>query len=300
MKNLFRHATASIFYIGYLSIHFNSRGELMKEESRNIRNYRMNYCFYDAPSDEVVVFIHGIPTNSHLWDSVLPFLIGKYKILTLDLIGYGLSERGPYYDLTLPKQSEYILNLLNQLGISQAHFVGHDLGGGIVQIIAVTHPERVKSMVIADGVCFSNWPLPKIVSIRWPIADEFYPSPLFIERILREGVYNPQVLTPEMIKDFTKPFETPSGPEELRQASLALNHHQTEDLVPYLHTIKTPTTILWGQHDRFLVPYWGLLLNQAVPNSILRILPKCSHYSMLDNPSLFSKELLQHLGRNCF
>jgi 2-hydroxymuconate-semialdehyde hydrolase len=90
--------------------------------------------------------------------------------------------------------------------------------------LAVTHPERVKSIVIADGVAFANWPLPKIVSIRWPIADEFVPSPQFIERMLREGVYYPQVLTPEVIQNFITPFNTPSGPEELRQASLALNH----------------------------------------------------------------------------
>jgi 2-hydroxymuconate-semialdehyde hydrolase len=260
-----------------------------------VGNYQMNYCFYDAPSEEIIVFIHGIPTNSHLWDQVVPFLNGRYKVLTLDLIGYGQSDRGPYFDLTLPKQSEYIINLLNQLGISKAHFVGHDLGGGIVQIIAVTHPERVRSIVIADGVCFANWPLPKVVSIRWPISEEFYPSPLFIERMLREGVYYPQILTPEIIKDFTAPFNTPTGPEELCQASLALNHHQTEDLVPYLPTIKCPTTLIWGQHDRYLVPYWGMLLHQTIPNSSLKILPNCSHYSMLDNPSLFSSELMQHM-----
>jgi 2-hydroxymuconate-semialdehyde hydrolase len=273
---------------------------LLEEVKRNVGHYRMNFCFYDGPSEEVIVLIHGIPTNSHLWDQIVPFLTRKYKVLTLDLIGYGKSDRAPFYDLTLPKQSEYILTLLDQLGISNAHFVGHDLGGGIVQIIAVTHPERVKSIVIADGVAFANWPLPKIVSIRWPIADEFVPSPLFVERILREGVYYPQVLTPEVIKEFTMPFNTPSGPEDLRQASLALNHHQTEALVPDLPNIRCSVTLLWGQHDRFLVPYWGWLLNQTVPNSLLRILPQCSHYSMLDNPSLFSRELLQHFERSYY
>jgi 2-hydroxymuconate-semialdehyde hydrolase len=269
----------------------------MKAESIGVDNYRMHYCYYDGPSEDVVVFIHGIPTNAHLWDQIVPFVNDNYKVITLDLIGYGQSERAPYYDLTLPKQAEYIISLLNQLGISKAHFVGHDLGGGIVQILAVTYPNRVSSMVIADGVCFANWPLPKIVSIRWPIAEEFYPSPLFIERVLREGVYYPQVLTPEIIKDFTLPFSTPTGPEELQGASFALNHHQTEDLVPYLPYIHCPVTLLWGEHDRYLVPYWGGLLHQSIPNSRFKILPNCSHYSMLDNPSLFSKELLQHLEK---
>jgi len=75
--------------------------------------------------------------------------------------------------------------------------------------------------------------------------------------MLREGVFHPSMLTPELLKHFTLPFATPPGPEELQQASLALNHHQTEDLVPYLGKVTCQATFLWGQHDRYLVPYWG-------------------------------------------
>ncbi|MRH45075.1 alpha/beta fold hydrolase [Aquibacillus halophilus] len=263
----------------------------------NVGSYEMNVRFFnDSNCSEVVVLIHGIPTNSHLWDRVIPYLKQNYAVLAVELIGYGNSDRGPYYDLTLPKQANYILNALDQLNIPTAHFVGHDLGGGIVQILAVTHPNRVKSIAVIDGVCFSNWPLPKVVSIRYPVAEEFVPSPLFIERMLREGVFYPSLLTPELIYQFTEPFNTPTGPEELRQASLALDHRQTEDLVPYLPTIKCPATFLWGQHDRYLVPYWGKLLHQSVPNSSFKIIPNASHYSMIDQPSIVAKELLEHLS----
>jgi pimeloyl-ACP methyl ester carboxylesterase len=266
------------------------------EQRVNIGKYHMNIRYFnEAQSDESVVLIHGIPTNSHLWAYVIPNLKKKYKVAAVELIGYGKSDRGPSYDLTLPKQARYILNALDQLGIKKAHFVGHDLGGGIVQILAVTKPERVKSIVVIDGVCFSNWPLPKVVSIRYPVAEEFVPSPLFIERMLREGVYYPSMLKPELIRKFTLPFSTQTGPEELQQASLSLNHHQTEDLVPYLPQIECPATFLWGQHDRYLVPYWGQLLHQHVPHSVFKLIPNASHYSMIDQPGIVSAELLAHL-----
>ncbi|MGJ9383866.1 alpha/beta fold hydrolase [Salipaludibacillus sp. CF4.18] len=272
----------------------------MHERKLNVGNYGMNVRFYnDSNFQEVVVLIHGIPTNSHLWDRVIPYLKQNYAVLAVELIGYGKSDRGPANDLTLPKQAQYILQALTQLNISKAHFVGNDLGGGIVQILAVTRPECVKSMVVIDGVCFANWPLPKVVSIRYPVADEFIPSPLFIERMLREGVYHPTMLTQELIKLFTDPFNTPTGPEELQQASFALDHRQTEELVPYLPEIRCPATFLWGQHDRYLVPYWGLLLHQHVPHSVFKIIPNASHYSMIDQPSIISMELLEHLSRAC-
>ncbi len=271
---------------------------MYSEKKVSVGKYEMNVRLFDSPkSKDVVVLIHGIPTNSHLWDRVIPYLDDQYSVIAVELIGYGKSDRGPYYDLTLPKQAEYILHALDQFNIPSAHFVGHDLGGGIVQILAVTSPERVKSIVVIDGVCFSNWPLPKVVSIRYPVAEEFFPSPLFIERMLREGVYYPSVLTPELLQAFTEPFNTPTGPEELQQASFALDHRQTENLVPYLPNIKCPTTLLWGQHDRYLVPYWGQLLHQAVPQSVFKLIPNASHYSMIDQPSIVGNELLLHLSR---
>ncbi len=269
---------------------------MVDERKINVGKYNMNVrLFNQGDGKDVVVLIHGIPTNSHLWDYVIPYLKQNYTVLAVDMIGYGKSDRGPCEDLTLPKQSQYILTAMDQLQIEKAHFIGHDLGGGVVQIIAVHHPERMKSMIVIDGVTYANWPLPIVESIRYPTAEEFMPSPLFIERMLREGVYFPSMLTPGLLQKFTSPFNTPSGPEELRQASLALNHHQTEDLVPYLPNISKPVTLLWGQHDRFLVPYWGMILHQTIPGSVFKIIPNASHYSMIDQPTLAAAAFLEHL-----
>jgi len=242
-----------------------------------------------------VVFIHGIPTHSFLWHQVMTFLGDRYTTIAPDLLGYGQSSRGPIEDLTLHSQAQHILSILDQLGIEKAHFVGHDLGGGIVQILAVNNPERVISITVADGVCFSNWPLPTVVSMRWPTAPEFEPSPLIIQQMLRVGMHNQKMLTADIIEAFTSPFKTPEDYKALQLAAGALEHHETQVLVPHLPFITAPTTILWGQYDRFLPAYWGLRLHQAIPNSRLRILPNCGHYSMLDNPQLFSNELISHL-----
>ncbi|MDL4839294.1 alpha/beta fold hydrolase [Aquibacillus rhizosphaerae] len=228
----------------------------MTKYKTNVGNYQMAYQFYDNPSNEVVVFIHGIPTNSHLWDQIVPYVNKDFKVIAVDMIGYGDSDRAPYYDLTLPKQAAYVISLLAQLGIEKANLVGHDLRGGVVQILSVTNPHRIKSLTIADGVTYSNWPLPKVVSIRYPTAFEFQPSPLFIERMLREGLYHPQLLPPYLLEKFTKQFSGEQGQLALQQASFALDHHQTEDIVPYLPKVTLPVKLMWGQHDRYLPPYW--------------------------------------------
>ncbi|UFJ42019.1 alpha/beta hydrolase [Brevibacillus humidisoli] len=248
--------------------------------------------------NEDVVFLHGIPTNSLLWMQIIPSLSAKYRVIAPDLLGYGQSGRAAAKELDLPKQAKYVIGILDQLGVQSAHIVGHDLGGGIAQILAVRYPERVKSMVVVDGVCFSNWPLPPVVALRYPTAPEFEPTPQFIERMLRVGTYHQDLVTPQWVEAFVFPFSHPGGADELQQASLALEHHQTEELVPYLPSIRVPVTLMWGQHDRFLPAYWGARLQEVIPHSHFRVLPQCGHYSMIDNPLLFSQELLQHLQRS--
>jgi pimeloyl-ACP methyl ester carboxylesterase len=274
------------------------RGDrFMQWEDRfaSVGDYRLHYRQAGSGA-QTVVLLHGIPTNSFLWYGVVPYLSDTYTVIAPDLLGYGSSDRAPSDELALPNQAEHIVKLLDALDIRQAHFVGHDLGGGIVQILSVRHPERVLSMVAADAVCFANWPLPKVSAMRWPTAPEFEPGTALIGQMIRGGVYHPEAVTPVVLDAFTAPFATPSGPDELQRAASALDHRQTEDIAPDLPNVTVPVTLLWGQHAPYTTPYWGQRLQQTIPNSKLKILPDCGHYSMLDDPVLVSQELLEHLG----
>ncbi|MDB4896470.1 MAG: alpha/beta hydrolase [Firmicutes bacterium] len=243
-----------------------------------------------------VVLMHGNPTHSLLWEPIMPALAAQYTVIAPDLLGYGQSQLAPPEDLTLPRQAEHMLALLDSLGIQQAHFIGHDLGGGIAQILALAHPERVLSIAIIDGVCFSNWPVPLATGMRWPIAPEFEPTAV-IQEMLRIGVHNQSMLTPDLIAAMVEPYVTVKEPSALQAAAFALEHHQTEEVSPRMGSVTVPTTILWGQHDRHLPPYWGLRLHQAMPQSYFQVLPECGHFVMIDNPLMLTEQLLQHLQR---
>lgn len=266
------------------------------EKEIQIGKHKMFYRTAGSGTDTILL-MHGIPTNSFLWIHVIPKLAEQYTVIAPDMIGYGMSARSTREDLSLPMQAQHVVALLDGLGIqNKVHVVGHDLGGGVAQILAVNYPDRIGSFVVIDGVTFSNWPLPKVVALRYPPAPEFEPSLYFIEKMLREGLFNQQLLTPQLLEAFLAPFNHPTGPKELQEASFALDHHQTEDLVPKLKQLQIPATFLYGQYDRYLPAYWGLRLQETVPNSSFRILPECSHYSMIDNPLLVSQEIMNHMG----
>ncbi|WP_077307681.1 alpha/beta fold hydrolase [Terribacillus halophilus] len=246
---------------------------------------------------KVIVLMHGIPTNSFLWVHVIPKLAENYKVIATDMVGFGKSSRASREELTLPKQAEHLIALLDALGVKKATVIGHDLGGGVAQIMAVHHKERVESFMVVDGVAFSNWPLPNVIALRYPTAPEFQPSLFFIEKMMREGTFHQQSLTTQLLAAMLEPFNNVGGPAALQEAAMALNHHQTEDLVPALAEIRLPATFLYGQYDRLLPAYWGEKLHQTVPDSTFKVLPECGHFCMIDNPSLVSEEIMEHMEK---
>ncbi|MGI5865171.1 MAG: alpha/beta fold hydrolase, partial [Myxococcales bacterium] len=113
-----------------------------------------------------VVLVHGIPTNPRLWRFVLPRLTGV-KALAWEMVGYGWSiPAGFGRDISLRAQSVYLYRWLQTMGIDRAIFVGHDLGGGVVQRFAVEHPEMCAGLVLVDSVAYDNWPVAPMKAAR--------------------------------------------------------------------------------------------------------------------------------------
>src|SRR5580704_6516318 len=101
---------------------------------------------HEAP---VLVLSHALGTNLTLWDQQVEALRGSFQIIRFDTRGHGKSSapRGPY---TLSFLASDIVSLLDELGVSRAHFCGISMGGLIGQYLAVHHPERIASLVLSN------------------------------------------------------------------------------------------------------------------------------------------------------
>src|SRR4051812_26594452 len=77
-----------------------------------------------------VVFLHGFPTSSHLWNGVVPFMPVGHRLVVLDLLGYGRSDRPLHHPVDIRAHAERVVLLLDELRVRRACLVGHGLGGG--------------------------------------------------------------------------------------------------------------------------------------------------------------------------
>lgn len=113
-----------------------------------------------------VVFVHGIPTSAELWRKVIPRLESG-RLLAWEMVGYGESMRmGRDRDISVAKQADYLASWLEHIGEGAAVLVGHDLGGGVVQILAVRRPELALGLVLTNSIGYDSWPIPSVRAMR--------------------------------------------------------------------------------------------------------------------------------------
>lgn len=114
-------------------------------------NYNGCKVFYKVTGNGTpVLLLHGFLENHKIWKSLVYALEKKYRVITLDLPGHGLSEL-PETELDMEYMSEIIAALLDYLKITGAHLVGHSMGGYVGLAYAKAYSERTLSLVLLNS-----------------------------------------------------------------------------------------------------------------------------------------------------
>lgn len=96
-----------------------------------------------------IVLIHCFTCAINWWDEVIPLLDRDHRVVAVDLLGHGGSEK-PASGYSIPNQADLVAQALDRLGVRDAEVVGHSLGGGVVVALAQQSPELVDRVVIVD------------------------------------------------------------------------------------------------------------------------------------------------------
>jgi 2-hydroxymuconate-semialdehyde hydrolase len=248
--------------------------------------------FGDGPS---VVLIHGIPTWSYLWRNVIPPLIGGgLEIIAVDLLGYGDSGKSIDADLGVAAQAERMAAVLRKLNWRGRAIVGHDIGGGVAQLMCANDPEAAERLVLVDTIAYDSFPEPGIARLKDPVWDGILSTPDFdLQRGLTKGfsrgmVHNDRI-TPELIAAYERPFRGVDGRLAYLRAARAL---RTEDLSTRMNEVEKlnmPTLIIWGGEDAFQPIGYGARLAAAMPRARFEKVERAGHFLPEDEPAIVAR-----------
>lgn len=273
----------------------------MRGEFVDVGGVRLYY--YAAGSrgaGEPIVLIHGFPTSGHLWSEVVPVLPAGHRVVVLDLLGYGRSDRPGAQRLTLDAHADRVLAFFDALSIGEATVVGHGLGGGVAQSLVTRFPARVSRLCLVSSVGFDAWP-PRGARIwRRLHALVGLTPPSWIQSMLRTSLQRGYANADQGVRSleqYARAFASPDGRTALVRHLRALDCAETMALAPRLGSIAVPTAIVWGQNDPFLPVALGARLRDAIPGATLDVVPSAHHYLPEDTPAALSAVIAHLLAR---
>ena len=263
----------------------------------------LSYLYSDQDFDITVVLLHGIPTSSELWRDVMICLRHElYGVYAPDLPGYGYTRFPENDDFSLAGAAEKIYYWIRFGLKKKVWLIGHDLGGAVAQILAVSHPEWVSRLTLVNSPFSRSWPVFPVRLFRLAARFGIYPwiarhglviNP-YTQHKIRQAFYQSQTYSDEKIKRifWRNKLNDETGIRQFACHLCALDNRQTERIAPQLRTLSIPVQLIWGMKDHYQP--WrrvGMRLSQALPSPQIVQIDNCGHYVPLENPEVLSKAL---------
>jgi pimeloyl-ACP methyl ester carboxylesterase len=219
----------------------------------------------DAPT---IVLLHGFPSSSREFDTLIPLLATRYHLIAPDFPGFGQSDAPPpsVYTYTFDHLAETTDHLLTQLKIDKCTFFLHDYGGPVGFRVIVTHPERVQSLIIQNANSYKEGLGAKWATIAKYWADRSaHPEVLdtFVSLQAAEqrhmlGTSHPERYNPDTWTDEYVHLSKP-GQREI-QADLLYDYRTNVALYPvwqaWLREYRPATLVVCGQERSLVHRSW--------------------------------------------
>jgi pimeloyl-ACP methyl ester carboxylesterase len=236
---------------------------------------------------EPILLIHGIPTSAYLWRNVIPLLARDFAVCALDLLGYGDSDKPPKADLSVRAQADYVAEFMMNVGFTHATVAGHDIGGGVAQLLALDRPELVKRLILMDTVAYDSWPVPEIDRLKDPVWDRLIQDVDLragFEKALLRGIFHRDRVTEALAREYFRPFEGVQGRQAYLRCARALNNRDLLIRAGEIEQLSLPVLILWGEADDYQEPKIGQQLADRLVAARLVMLKEAGHFLPEDQP----------------
>jgi pimeloyl-ACP methyl ester carboxylesterase len=238
-------------------------------------------------SGETVLLVHGITTNSFIWGPILDALATSFDVVAVDLLGCGGSDLRLDLDYSLAGQADCLAELIHDLDIEPCHLVGHDIGGGIAQIISVRHRRRIRSMTVINPVGYDFWPVQPIIAMRTPILRQLVMATLdrwMLRAVVKRALCRHDLVDDRLMDLFWDQMSTPQRRKAFLHLARSLDASQLTSIVNDLRRLDLPTLILRGDGDVYLSPRICEQLHSDIPGSRFERIPTGGHFVQIDEP----------------
>jgi pimeloyl-ACP methyl ester carboxylesterase len=244
-----------------------------------------------------VLLVHGWLSSSRIWDQLAPRLAQRFTVYTLDLTGFGESDK-PLSGYGVRNGSRLLYAFCAHFGLTRTGVIGHDLGGAMAVKLAADHPDVVGRLVLVATPADDDQidlPTPLWLATLPVLGPIFYTLGRVAQPLrrlwMRAFVADPQDLTEEVVEDAGR--STPAAASQT--LSISRREISRGRLVRQARIIKIPLLLVAGEEDQIVDPQavgaWGHSVDQAE----VCLLDECGHLPMIECTAEFNAQVLAFL-----
>jgi len=257
---------------------------------------RLHFRDQGTPDKPALVFIHGTSASLHTWEPLIRALGNKYRLISFDLPGHGLTGANKDRDYSRQAMVSSVWRLLDHLEVSSATLVGNSLGGAVAWAGALDQPERIKSLILlAPSGAPRNAPSKSNIgfkilrtSIGQAVMKKISPRSI-IKTSLYQTVAVPEIVTEEMVDRYWELLRLAGN----RQAMIDLaNTSRDKHAWKQLSSITVPTLIVWGEEDEVLPVTMIVTFDNEIEDARVLRLKNVGHLPMEEAVKKVSESII--------
>jgi pimeloyl-ACP methyl ester carboxylesterase len=243
-----------------------------------------------------ILLLHGFTSRADRWrQSVVDFAAQGYRVFAPDLPGHGFATKSETFDHSVRGYRDFILDLLDRLGLDRVTLVGTSLGGHILAKVAAHSPERATHLVMIGSMGLQALGSDRVKAIRAGLADM---SPAAIRSRLLSVFTDPSHVSDDLVTEDVLVNTSPGAAESLAKFGAYLASDYNEDLVlDDLAALdgKVPLLMIWGEDDKSMPVEIARMARKRLPHSKLATLGHVSHTPYIENPEAFQEIIREFL-----
>ncbi len=258
-----------------------------------IENNKIAFLEVGDKNNPIVFFLHGIPASAELWSDTMEAVAEKgFYCLAPYLAGYGDTKVTDEEHYNLTSFSELLTSLIKENNWTNINLVGHDIGGGIAQIMMTKEPTIFKQVILSNCITDDTWPIPDIEKmVKVARLGLFYWMArlgFFQKGQLYKSLSKPFFRNQLSESDFSRIFYDGKfkDKQQIKRFQKMLKALDSKHTIANMVTLKEsqlPVQLIWGMNDKFQP--WekaGIKLQSTFSNCKAFQIQKCGHFLQID------------------
>lgn len=310
MKKIFLYSLAGLFAALVLFIFFRPSQIISATDIKAKYTLPSSHFIYwrgaelhytDEGSGFPIIMVHGYGGSHRNFNRIDELLKDKFRIIRLDLPGFGMSdmphEKG--IELNPPEvYRDYMKFIIDTLNIDSFYIMGNSMGGWVAWQTAIENPEKVKGIVLlgSAGYEMDKIKAKAVTWLRYPMVERMLGKgmPLYASQNAAQRCWSNDSLINPIEAVANNDFWNREGNI---QAALAVANSKVIPDTVGLTKLNCPTLIVWGKDDEIIPAYHAEKFHCDIKNSTMIIYDNCGHVPQIEKAEQLEKDFLKFINK---